>query len=154
MRRITTRIGMLAAAALLAVAAAGPAQGKQASDAAHRAQAESAAFFVMTDITREEFVIKLTDPRKIQHARDLLSGASSSEPHVIGRIDKRPAPYNWRWSFHLRPDTIDFFDFAIEVCDATTPYVEEHLDEAGGPFLPGLIWCPWTSKLVREVPQP
>ncbi|MDT0459339.1 calmodulin-binding protein [Streptomyces sp. DSM 41527] len=154
MPRTTTKIGMLAAAALLAVAAAGPAQGKQASDAAHRTGDASAAYFVMTDVTREEFVIKLTDPRKIQHARDLLSGASRSEPHVIGRIEKRPAPYNWRWSFHLRPETIDFFDFAIEVCDATTPYVEEHLDEAGGPFLPGLVWCPWTSRLVREVPQP
>ncbi|MFJ3954594.1 calmodulin-binding protein [Streptomyces sp. Je 1-4] len=154
MRRITTKIGILAAAALLAVTAAGPAQGKQASDAAQPHRVDSAAYFVMTDVTREEFVIKLTDPRKIQHARDLLSGATSSEPHVIGRIDKRPAPYNWRWSFHLRPETIDFFDFAIEVCDATTPYVEEHLDEAGGPFLPGLIWCPWSSKLLREVPQP
>ncbi|MGY5130460.1 BP74-related protein [Streptomyces nigrescens] len=154
MRRITTKIGILAAAALLAVTAAGPAQGKQTSDAAQRTHIDSAAYFVMTDVTREEFVIKLTDPRKIQHARDLLSGATSSEPHVIGRIDKRPAPYNWRWSFHLRPETIDFFDFAIEVCDATTPYVEEHLDEAGGPFLPGLIWCPWSSQLVREVPQP
>ncbi|MEU8685821.1 calmodulin-binding protein [Streptomyces sp. NPDC048611] len=153
MRRITTKIGILAAAALLAVTAAGPAQGKQTGDA-QRTRADAAAYFVMTDVTRAEFVIKITDPRKIQHARDLLSGATSSEPHVIGRIDKRPAPYNWRWSFHLRPETIDFFDFAIEVCDATTPYVEEHLDEAGGPFLPGLIWCPWSSKLLREVPQP
>ncbi|MGW3013725.1 BP74-related protein [Streptomyces sp. NPDC001219] len=153
MRRITTKIGILAAAALLAVTAAGPAQGKQTGDD-RRARADAAAYFVMTDVTRAEFVIKITDPRKIQHARDLLSGATSSEPHVIGRIDKRPAPYNWRWSFHLRPETIDFFDFAIEVCDATTPYVEEHLDEAGGPFLPGLIWCPWSSKLLREVPQP
>ncbi|MFE0374635.1 calmodulin-binding protein [Streptomyces inhibens] len=154
MRRITTKIGMLATAALLAITVAGPAQGQQASTAGRQAKADSAAYFVMTDVTRAEFVIKLTDPRKIQHARDLLSGATTAEPHVIGRIDKRPAPYNWRWSFHLRPETIDFFDFAIEVCDATTPYVEEHLDEAGGPFLPGLIWCPWSSRLVKELHQP
>ncbi|GGN55949.1 hypothetical protein GCM10012285_50170 [Streptomyces kronopolitis] len=154
MRRISTRIGMLAAAALLAVTAAGPARGEQSRDTTPRTGTDSAAYFVMTDVTRAEFVIKLTDPRKIQHARELLSGATRSEPHVIGRIEKRPAPYNGRWSFHLRPETIDFFDFAIEVCDATTPYVEDHLDEAGGPFLPGLIWCPWSSTLVREVPQP
>ncbi|MFF7229278.1 calmodulin-binding protein [Streptomyces sioyaensis] len=154
MRRISTRIVLLAAAALLAVTAAGPARGQQATDTTRRTDTDSAAYFVMTDITRAEFVIKLTDPRKIQHARELLSGATSSEPHVIGRIEKRPAPYNVRWSFHLRPETIDFFDFAIEVCDATTPYVEDHLDEAGGPFLPGLIWCPWSSSLVREVPRP
>ncbi|MGW3600806.1 hypothetical protein [Streptomyces sp. NPDC005167] len=27
-------------------------------------------------------------------------------------------------------------------------------DEAGGPFPPGLIFCPWTSEIVREVPAP
>ncbi|WP_433227073.1 hypothetical protein [Microtetraspora malaysiensis] len=42
----------------------------------------------------------------------------------------------------------------LRVCDATIPYVEDHLDEAGGAFLPGLVWCPWSSRLVREVPTP
>ncbi|MFC5833834.1 calmodulin-binding protein [Nonomuraea insulae] len=115
------------------------------------AQAASPAYFVMTDITREEFVIQLTDPGKIQHARDLLSGSTTDEPHVIGRISKRSAPYNPRWSYHLQSDTIGFFEVAIEVCDATIPYVEDYLDEAGGPFLPGLVWCDWSSRLVREV---
>ncbi|MFF4950940.1 BP74-related protein [Streptomyces chattanoogensis] len=151
MRRITTRIGMLAAAALLAVTAAGPAQGEQAHGAAHRTTTESAAYFVMTDVTGTEFVVRLTEPDKIQHARDLLSGATTSRPHLIGRIDRQPAPYNPHWSFHYLSDTVDFFDFAIEVCDATTPYVEDHLDEAGGAFLPGLMWCPWSSRLVREI---
>ncbi|MET8861949.1 calmodulin-binding protein [Nonomuraea sp. NPDC004580] len=118
------------------------------------AQAADPAYFVMTDITREEFVVQLTDPGKIQHARDLLSGATSDKPHVIGRIVKRSAPYNPRWSYNLNPDTVSFFDVAIEVCDATIPYVEDHLDEAGGAFLPGLVWCPWTSRLVRELPAP
>jgi hypothetical protein len=115
------------------------------------AQAAPAAYFVMTDITREEFVIQLTDPGKIQHARDLLSGTTADRPHVLGRIIKRPVAYNPRWSYHLNPDTVDFFDYAIEVCDATIPYVEDHLDEAGGAFLPGLVWCDWSSRLVREI---
>ncbi|WP_442942106.1 BP74-related protein [Nonomuraea sp. NBC_00507] len=107
---------------------------------------------MMTDITREHFVIQLTDPARIQHARDLISGATQDRPHVVGRIMKRSAPYNARWSYHYDPNTVDFFDMAPEVCDATIPYVEDHLDEAGGAFLPGLVWCPWTSRLVREVP--
>ncbi|MEV0621692.1 calmodulin-binding protein [Nonomuraea sp. NPDC050404] len=118
------------------------------------AQAAPTAYFIMSDITRQEFVVQLTDPGKIQHARDLLSGTSQDRPHVIGRIIKRQAPYNPRWSYHLNTDTIDFFDVAIEVCDATIPYVEDHLDEAGGAFLPGLVWCGWTTRLVREVPVP
>ncbi|MEV0615346.1 calmodulin-binding protein [Nonomuraea sp. NPDC050404] len=115
------------------------------------AQAAPTAYFVMTDITREQFVVQLTDPAKIQHARDLLSGTSADRPHVHGRIVKRQASYNPRWSYHLNPDTVDFFDYAIEICDATIPYVEDHLDEAGGPFLPGLVWCGWTTRLVREL---
>ncbi|TMR06441.1 calmodulin-binding protein [Actinomadura soli] len=118
------------------------------------ASADPAAYFVFTDITREEAVLKLTDPAKIQHARDLVNGETYDRPHVVGRILKRQADYNPRWSYHYNPDTIDFFDVAIEVCDATIPYVEDHLDEAGGAFLPGLVWCPWTSRLIREIHAP
>ncbi|MGW5154831.1 BP74-related protein [Nonomuraea wenchangensis] len=143
MHHILTKIlAVLAALATLSVATPAP------------AQAAAPAYFVMTDITRENFVVQLTDPVKIQHARDLISGTTTDRPHVLGRITKRPAPYNPRWSYQLNPDTISFFDFAIEVCDATIPYVEDNLDEAGGAFLPGLVWCPWTSRLVREIPAP
>ena len=40
---------------------------------------------------------------------------------------------------------------AIEVCDASMQYVEDHLDEACGMLLPTCLWCPWSSKVVREV---
>jgi hypothetical protein len=141
-RILTKLLAVLTVMATFSVAAPAP------------AQAAGPAYFVMTDITREQFVVQLTDPVKIQHARDLLSGTTTDRPHVYGRILKRTAPYNPRWSYNLNPDTVDFFDVAIEVCDATIPYVEDHLDEAGGAFLPGLVWCPWTSRLVRELPSP
>jgi hypothetical protein len=59
--------------------------------------------------------------------------------------------YNPNYSYHYDPDTIDFFEYAMEVCDATFEYTEEYLDEAGGAFLPGLRLCPWGSLLVEEV---
>ncbi|MFY0563521.1 calmodulin [Archangium lansingense] len=99
----------------------------------------------------QEFIIELTDDATIQKARDILSGKEKNEVHVHGRIIKRQQPYNPRFSFHLDPTTIRFFSMAIEVCDASMTYVEEHLDEAGGAFLPGGHWCPWDSRLVREV---
>ncbi|MFF5439921.1 calmodulin-binding protein [Streptomyces achromogenes] len=142
MRRLLSKLGGLAAATVLTL---GP---------AHPAQAADPAYFEFTDITRERAVVRLDDPDKIRHARDLLSGETDERPHLVGRIVKRQASYNPRWSFHYNPDTVDFFDVAIEVCDATLPYVEDHLDEAGGAFLPGLVWCPWSSRLVREVPAP
>jgi hypothetical protein len=148
-RKQFTKLAGLAAAALLALTAT------QATAHAQPAKAaDGAAYFVMTDITREEFVVKLTDPAQIEHARALVSGETTDRPHVVGRIVKYQTSYNPRWSYHLNPDTVQFFDVAIEVCDSTIPYTEDHLDEVGGAFLPGLYWCPWTSRLVREVPQP
>ncbi|POM24896.1 hypothetical protein BTM25_35340 [Actinomadura rubteroloni] len=144
MRHVITKLGALAAVAALAVTGTPAAQAAQ-----HRA--EDAAYFEFTDITRETGVVKLTDPGQIAHARALLAGETSDQPHIYGRLVKRSAPYNPRWSFHYDPATVQFFNAAIEVCDATMPYVEDHLDEAGGAFLPGGLWCPWTSRLVKEV---
>jgi hypothetical protein len=69
----------------------------------------------------------------------------------MGRFRKSTADYNPRFSYHLDPETISFFSYAIEVCDANMQYVDDHLDEAGGAFLPGAYWCPWDSRLVREI---
>ncbi|MFF1923554.1 calmodulin-binding protein [Streptomyces sp. NPDC058221] len=154
MRHLFTKVASLAAVAMLAFTVVQPAQATQNSEGAPRAAAVAPAYFEMTDVTRATFVVKLVKEQDIKHARDLVSGATDDEPHVVGRIQKRTAPYNPRWSYHFDPETVSFFNYAIEVCDAGLPYVEDHLDEAGGPFLPGLVYCPWTSKLVREVPAP
>ncbi|MEU6588610.1 calmodulin-binding protein [Streptomyces sp. NPDC046881] len=142
MRRLPSRLGGLAAAAMLTVGLAQP------------SQAADSAYFEFTDITHERAIVRIDDPATIKHARDLISGETDERPHLLGRIVKRQADYNPRWSFHYNPDTVQFFDYGIEVCDASLPYVEDHLDEAGGAFLPGLVWCPWTSRLIREVPAP
>jgi uncharacterized protein (TIGR03437 family) len=54
----------------------------------------------------------------------------------------------------LSNQSIEFFAAAVEVCDGSIAYVESFLDEAGGAFLPGNIWCPWTSRLIGEIPPP
>ena len=148
MRRPTIVLAVLAA--LLPILIATPAQATDQPVGPRAAVAEEAVF-EFTDVTRERFVFRLTDPGKIDHARRILNGEEDDRVHVVGRISKSSADYNSRWSYHLRPDTIDFFRDAIEVCDAYVPYVEDHLDEAGGAFLPRLVWCPWTSELTREI---
>ncbi|KLL09737.1 MULTISPECIES: hypothetical protein [Protofrankia] len=112
------------------------------------------AYFAFTEQPGQEFIFELTDPEKIAHARNIISGVEKQRVHVIGRIRKQGKPYNPKYSFHLDPDSISFFDLAIEVCDANMDYVEEHLDEAGGAFLPGGHWCPWDSRVTREVTTP
>lgn len=98
------------------------------------------------------FIIKLTNPETIQQARDVLAaGGSENSPIVVGIIVKAPVHYNPGWSYQLDPATIVLADAAIEVCDAAPAYVEEHLDEVGGAFLPESVWCPWSSQLMAEV---
>lgn len=98
----------------------------------------------------EHFVFKLDNEEKIREARTILNG-QSDKSHVQGTIVHEPAPYNPAWSFHLAPDSIGFFEFQIELCDANVTYVEEHLDEVGGSTLPRSFWCPWSSRLSAEV---
>ncbi|MEU1470963.1 calmodulin-binding protein [Streptomyces sp. NPDC005761] len=152
MRHVLAKLGSIAAACALAFAAAPPSQAVILSEGTSRVAADAPAYFVMTDVTQKEFVLKLTEADDIEHARDLLSGKTSEKPHVLTRVLKREAYHNPGWSYQNDPERTEFFDVAIEVCDATIPYVEDHLDEAGGAFLPGLYWCDWTSRLIRELP--
>jgi len=99
----------------------------------------------------DTFVIMVTDTAKIQEARLIVTGVQTEAVSVMGTIIKAPAPYNPRWSYHLDPASISFFHCAIEVCDASPQYVEDHLSEVCGPFLPGCTWCPWSSRVAEEV---
>jgi hypothetical protein len=114
-----------------------------------------AAYFVFDQTSPSgdlnEFVFMLRDESRIEEARRILGDPASYKVHVQGKVVKRRAPYNPRWSYHLDPDTISFFEMAIEVCDANMVYVEENLDEVGGSTLPNLHWCPWSSHLRREL---
>jgi len=109
------------------------------------------AYFAFTDYSGKEFVFKLNNDQRIAEARRILSGEETMSTHVLGRIRKRSEPYNSGWSFSLDPDSISFFTMAIEVCDSSITYAEDHLDEACGAFLPGCMWCPWSSRLTREL---
>lgn len=105
------------------------------------------AYFVFkTDAGPETFVFKLTDPQRIQQARDLA--ATGTRKIVAGNIIKQPVYYNSPWSYHLDPKTIGFVDFALEVCDASIRYLEDNLDIA----YPD--WCPWGSQQIKEIPPP
>jgi hypothetical protein len=103
-----------------------------------------------TGIT-ETVTIMLTDTARIEEARDIANGVETDAIHVMGNLIKTKAPYNPDWSYHLAPSTITFFANAIEVCDANPVYVEEHLEDVCGAFLPQCVWCPWTSRVIEEI---
>jgi uracil-DNA glycosylase len=101
----------------------------------------------------DQFVIRIDDQEMIGRARAILSGKETQAIHVQGTVIQEKAPYNPKWSYHLAPASIGFFEWQIEVCDANMRYVEEHLSEVGGAFLPKAHWCPWASRLVKELPD-
>lgn len=115
------------------------------------------AYFRISDgAGNNNFIIKLTDSTKIQKARDLLDSRKPGRTpiaakHVTGLIIKQTADYNPGYSYHYDPSSIDFFEVAMEVCDFTFSYTEDHLLEAGGAFLPGLRLCPWSSEIIEEI---
>jgi hypothetical protein len=118
-------------------------------------EAGGAAFFLMHGPPHPEtFVVKLRDPEQIERARRILAREEPLAVHVMGRVHRRGKPWNPPWNYRLVPRSVQFFEVAIEVCDASIRYVEEHLDEVGGAFLPGRVWCPWGSRLVEEIPRP
>jgi hypothetical protein len=97
------------------------------------------------------FVIQLVEQDKIDHVRRILSGEETARVHPQGTVVQSKADYNPTWDFHLEPTSIQFFEMNIEVCDANMNYVEAHLDEVGGAFLPRAHWCPWNSQFTREI---
>jgi hypothetical protein len=117
------------------------------ASAQHRAR-----YFVMSDGDPvNDFVFALEDPQLIAEALAIIHMPPDGRPHVAGIIETTRAPYNPKWGFHYRPQTISFPEISIEVCDANTSYVQAHLKEVGGHFLPGNRWCPWNQHVVREI---
>ncbi len=115
-----------------------------------KAQSTEAYFILNLSGIEETFVVKITDPTKIQMARDILSG--KIEQHGVGGyIIKKPACYNAPWSYYLNPDSVYFFQGSIEACQATIQYVEDNLNDFNEPLLNQ--WCP-ISILVKEIPAP
>ncbi|MCX4545514.1 calmodulin-binding protein [Streptomyces sp. NBC_01565] len=157
MRRTLTQAGSLAAVSLFALALATPAQaapdGGLGAGAGAGAGAARTAYFEFTDGT-DTFVFQLTDPARIRQARDILGGVDTENISVMGKVVKAPASYNQPWKYTLAPESVKFFSMATEVCDASISYVNDHLDEVGGALLPKSTWCPWHSKLTREVTAP
>jgi hypothetical protein len=94
----------------------------------------------------ETFVFKLTNPSRIQEARDILS--SGAQRILSGTIIKQPVYYNPQWSFHFDPQTTRFVDNAVELCDSDIRNIENNLDRAYP------AWCPWSTRLLREVSAP
>ena len=95
--------------------------------------------------------IAISDTAAIRLAREFVNtGQGPKLP--IGRI-VRGAGLDPRYPFHFEPSSVQFADFAIEVCDGapmrTDSAVVEFMKGATGEANPSsATWCPWGAYPV------
>jgi hypothetical protein len=103
---------------------------------------EPAAGVVVTfRVGDEEYRILLTDPADIEIARQLLAGEEA--PRIPnGRIVRGDdGGVNTGYSWHIDPESVEFADFTIEVCDGVPSFVEDGT-------LTGDQFCPWSAEVI------
>jgi hypothetical protein len=89
---------------------------------------------------REEFRIQLTDPVDIEIARKLLAGEEA--PRIPNGVVVRGDPsVNVGYSWHIDPDTVEFADVAVEVCDGLPSFVERGEVTSDR-------YCPWDATVI------
>ena len=94
-------------------------------------------------VVDETFRVQITDSTQIAEAERLLQSGESRNidgPLRAGSGDVN-APYPW----HLDPDSIQFADFTIEVCDGLPSKIEDDLDYWINTVK---AYCPWGVKVV------
>ncbi|WP_437179898.1 BP74-related protein [Pseudomonas marvdashtae] len=103
-----------------------------------------------------EFVVAIDNPALADQISAVISNnIQPGDPFMImGKIVRERKPYNERWPFHLAPESISLFANQQLDCDGAAFTVEDNIELVGAPgsgVLPDGVWCPWTSRFVREI---
>lgn len=93
----------------------------------------------------EEYRILLTDPADIAIAEQLLAGEEA--PRIPSGVIVRGGDggVNTGYSWHIDPDTVEFAEITIELCDGLPSYVEDG-------SLSGDRFCPWSAEVTAIEP--
>jgi hypothetical protein len=91
-------------------------------------------------VVDEEYKIRLTDPVDIEIARALLAGEEA--PGIPNGLVVRGEPdVNTGYSWHIAPESIEFADVTMELCDGRPSDVE-----AG--IITSDRYCPWSAEVI------
>ena len=93
----------------------------------------------------EEYRILLTDPEDIAVAERLLAGEEA--PRIPNGVIVRGGNggVNTGYSWHIDPDSVEFAEMTIELCDGLPSYVENG-------SLSGERFCPWSAEVISIEP--
>ena len=88
----------------------------------------------------ETYKIELATPELIGHAEALLAGEDVAAIPLGTVVRDDPGP-NAPWSWHIDPETLEFADQTIEVCDGLPSFVEDRT-------VTSEQFCPWSAEIV------
>jgi hypothetical protein len=104
----------------------------------------SGAIIATFEVEGERYRILLTDPEDIEIAQRLLAGEEA--PNIPNGLIVRGDPgVNTGYSWHIDPDSVEFADMTMELCDGIPSFVEDGT-------LEGDRYCPWDAKVVELTP--
>jgi hypothetical protein len=108
------------------------------SEAAMPQQEGVVVTFRVADV--EEYRIRLTDPADIEIARKLLAGEEA--PRIPnGRVVRGDPDVNTGYTWHIDPESVEFVDITMEVCDGLPSDVEEGIITSDR-------YCPWSAEVI------
>jgi hypothetical protein len=94
--------------------------------------------FTVADV--EQYKIRLTDPTDIEIARKLLAGEEA--PRIPnGLIVQGEPDVNVGYTWHIDPESVEFVDITIEVCDGLPSDVENGM-------ITSERYCPWSAEVI------
>lgn len=92
----------------------------------------------------EEYRVLVTDALNVAIARELLAGQEA--PRIPNGVVVRDGPgVNIGWSWHIDPESFEFADVTVEVCDGKPSYVEDKI-------ITGDRFCPWSAEVIAVEP--
>ncbi|HNB56392.1 MAG TPA: hypothetical protein PKV06_05415, partial [bacterium] len=87
-------------------------------------------YFLIATVGNDFFIVRTSDS-VIQSVADslLLLPLTDRNMMIVGPIDRGNEDYNYDWNWHFKTNAWHFAETAMELCDGSPEYVEEHLDE-------------------------
>lgn len=94
----------------------------------------------------ETFRIALTTDEQIATADSVMQ--SDRVGAILGDLRRGDGGFNTGYSWHLDPESVEFPDMAIELCDGLPSFVESDLDYWVDTVR---TYCPWSARVLRRV---
>jgi len=123
-----------------------PSEAEPSASAAPSGPVSGGPVVATFDVVDEEYRILITDPNDIAIVLQLLAGDPLA-PRIPNGLVVRgdDGGVNSGYSWHIDPESLEFADLTIEICDGRPSDVE-----AGS--ISGDRFCPWEAEVVSVDP--